>query len=95
MASTQRRKPVERMFEHFVPMAREMGTRHWERITTMAEMAEANDRHNLALAVYEACLGPGMHEQFLRKKYRELRERLASQAPASGAVPIPSEPPEE
>ena len=30
----------------------------------------------LALAVYEACLGPGLHEGYLRKKCRELTDRL-------------------
>jgi hypothetical protein len=49
----------QRMFDRFVPIAKEMGTRAWERITTMSEMAEEHGRHNLALAVYEACLGPG------------------------------------
>ena len=63
----------QRMFDRFVPIAQEMGSRAWERITTMAEMAERHGRHDLALAVYEACLGPGMHEDTLRKKYEELR----------------------
>ncbi len=30
----------KQMFDHFIPMAREMGTREWQRITHMAEMAE-------------------------------------------------------
>jgi hypothetical protein len=66
------------MFDRFVPIAKEMGSRAWERITTMSEMAEAHGRQDLALAVYEACLGPGMHEGFLRKKYKELWGRLGS-----------------
>jgi hypothetical protein len=66
----------QRMFDRFVPIAEEMGTRAWERITTMSEMAEAHGRYDLALAVYEACLGPGMHERFLRNKYEELKGRL-------------------
>ena len=66
------------MFDQFVPMAKAMGTRAWQRITTMSERAEEHDRHDLALAVYEACLGPGLHEEFLRKKYRELKKRLGS-----------------
>jgi hypothetical protein len=37
-----------------------MGTRAWERITTMSEMAEKQR---------------GQHENFLRKKYAELLER--------------------
>jgi hypothetical protein len=66
----------QQMFDRFVPIAKEMGTRAWERITTMSEMAEAHGRYDLALAVYEACLGPGMHERFLRNKYEELKGRL-------------------
>lgn len=65
-------------FEQFVPMAEAMGTRAWERVTTMAEMAEQQGKPDLALAVYEASLGPGMHEHFLRKKYKELKTRLGS-----------------
>jgi hypothetical protein len=66
----------QRMFDRFVPIATEMGTRAWERITTMSEMAEAHGQYDLALAVYEACLGPGMHERFLRNKYEALKSRL-------------------
>ena len=61
-----------------MPVAEEMGTRAWERITTMSEIAEKHGRYDLALAVYEACLGPGMHKEFLRKKYEELKSRLGS-----------------
>jgi hypothetical protein len=68
----------QQMFDKFVPMAKAMGTREWERITTMSEMAEKQGRYDLAVAVYEACLGPGFHEKFLREKYRELKSRLNS-----------------
>jgi hypothetical protein len=37
----------QRMFEKFVPMARVMGTREWERITTMSEIAEKHGRCDL------------------------------------------------
>jgi hypothetical protein len=67
----------QQMFDNFVPMAEAMGTRAWERITTMSETAEKHSRYDLALAVYEACLGPGHHEEFLRKKYQELKSRLS------------------
>jgi len=66
------------MFDRFVPTARAMGTRAWKRITAMSEAAEKHGRYDLALAVYEACLGPGLHEDFLRKKYQELKSRLSS-----------------
>lgn len=72
MLCTQRR-----LFDRFVDLANVMGTRAWERITTMVEMAEKRRRPALAWAVYEACLGPGQHENFLRKKYAELVDRQA------------------
>lgn len=68
----------QQLFHRFVPIAEEMGTRAWERITTMSEMAEKHGRYDLASAVYEACLGPGSHEKFLRQKYQELKSRLRS-----------------
>ena len=63
------------LFDKFVPIAKEMGTRHWERITTMSEMAEKHQKYELALAVYETCLSPGFHEEFLREKYQGLKRR--------------------
>jgi hypothetical protein len=69
----------QQMFDKFVPMAKAMGTRAWRRITTMSEMAEKHGRHDLALAVYEACLGPGSQEKFLREKYQELKRRLSTE----------------
>lgn len=68
----------QQIFDKFVPMAKAMGTRQWKRITTMSEMAEKHGRYDLALAVYEACLGPGFHEKFLREKYEGLKSRLGS-----------------
>ena len=64
------------MFDQFISMAKVMGARAWQRITTMSEMAEEHGKYDLVVAVYEACLGPGMHEDFLRKKYQELKSRL-------------------
>ncbi|MCP4538194.1 MAG: hypothetical protein GY832_13725 [Chloroflexi bacterium] len=66
------------MFDQFVPMAKVMGTRAWQRITTMSETAEEHGHYDLAVAIYRACLGPGSHEKLLRKKYQELESRLAS-----------------
>ena len=68
----------QQMFDKFIPMAKAMGTRKWQRITTMSELAEKQGRYDLAVAVYEACLGPGLHEKFLREKYQELKSRLRS-----------------
>lgn len=62
------------LFDKFVPTAKFMGTREWERITTMAEMAEKHHEYDLVLAVFEACLGPGSHEDFLKEKYWKLKK---------------------
>lgn len=61
-------------FEQFVELAKSMGTRHWQRITRMVERAEQAGHFDLALAVYEAALGPGMHERYLREKYEALKQ---------------------
>jgi hypothetical protein len=66
----------QRLFDRFVELAEAMGTRHWQRITTMAEMAEEHQQPDLALAVYETAMGPGMHERFLSEKYEELKQRI-------------------
>lgn len=70
------------IFEQFVDLAEAMGTRAWQRITTMSERAEKEGRPELALAVYETALGPGFHERFLRKKYEELKTRVARSSEA-------------
>ncbi len=64
------------LFDRFIDLAEAMGTRHWQRITTMAEAAEEHQRLDLALAVYETALRPGMHQRFLQGKYEELKQRI-------------------
>ena len=66
----------QQQFDKFVDLARQMGSRRWERITSMSAMAEEHAHFDLALAVYEASLGPGQHEAYLRKHYAELQDRL-------------------
>ncbi len=66
----------QKQFDRFVDLARQMGSRQWERITSMSALAEKHRRYDLALAIYEASLGPGQHEAYLRQKYAELQERL-------------------
>ena len=67
----------QKMFEAFVPIAQAMGTQHWQRITLLAEVAEKQQHHDLALEVYETCLKqPGMHEDYLRKEYEKLKRRI-------------------
>lgn len=58
--------------DRFVELAREMGSREWERITAMAEAAlEAGDR-TLAIRVFEAANQPGFHRDYLARRCREL-----------------------
>lgn len=67
--------PQQRMLDRFIPMAKVMETRAWQRITRMVEMAESQGQIELALAVYEACFQPGIHERFLREKYDQLKKK--------------------
>ncbi|MEW6405044.1 MAG: hypothetical protein AB1649_24880 [Chloroflexota bacterium] len=64
------------IFDQFIPIAEEMGTSAWTRITLLSGAAEKHKRYDLALGVYEACLRPGMHEDYLRKEYEKLKERI-------------------
>ena len=66
----------QEMFDQFVPIAKAMGTRQWQRITILVEAAEKHQRYDLAMAVYEACLKPGMHETYLREKYEKLKSQI-------------------
>lgn len=66
----------QRMFDRFVDLARVMGSREWQRVTEMAEIAEKHKQYDLAIAVYEASEGPGYHRDLLQKKCAELQDRL-------------------
>jgi hypothetical protein len=61
-------------FERFEELARHMGTRHWKRIVVLADRAVKKRKRQLAVAVFEAALSPGMHEGFLRRKYEQLKK---------------------
>jgi hypothetical protein len=50
----------------FVDLALEMGSREWQRITTMAEAALRQRRRDLALAIFAAADQPGFHRERLR-----------------------------
>jgi len=64
------------MFDRFIPIAKEMGANALRRISALAAAAEKHKQYDLAVGVYETCLGPGMHEDFLRKEYEKLKERI-------------------
>jgi hypothetical protein len=61
-------------FERFEALARDMGTRQWQRIIVLADRAVKQRKRPLAVAVFEAALNPGMHEGFLRQKYEQLKK---------------------
>src|SRR5262245_4228586 len=58
----------QQRFERFEALARDMGTRQWQRIIVLADRAVKQRKRPLAVAVFEAALSPGMHEGFLRQK---------------------------
>ncbi|XCN74437.1 MAG: hypothetical protein Q3M24_06740 [Candidatus Electrothrix aestuarii] len=61
------------IYDKFPEIAALMGTRKWRRITSMAELAAENEKYDVAVSVYEACLSPGRHEDYLRKEYEKLK----------------------
>jgi hypothetical protein len=59
-------------FDRFEALARHIGTRQWKRVIVLAARAVKTRKRQLAVAVFEAALSPGMHEGFLRQKYEQL-----------------------
>jgi hypothetical protein len=64
----------QQRFDRFEELARHMGTRHWKRIIVLAHRAVKQRKRQLAVAVFEAALSPGVHEGFLRQKYEQLKK---------------------
>jgi hypothetical protein len=64
----------QQRFDRFEELARHMGTRHWKRIIVLADRAVKQRKRQLAVAVFEAALSPGVHEGFLRQKYEQLKK---------------------
>jgi hypothetical protein len=60
-------------FDQFEDLAREMGSRHWERIVQLVDRAMKKRKRDLACQVFEAALTPGPHSDFLQKKYGQLK----------------------
>ncbi|MQB00253.1 MAG: hypothetical protein GEU78_08170 [Actinobacteria bacterium] len=67
---------AKRRYDRFVPAAARMGSEKWERITTMAELALAEGRRDLALAVFAAADQPGFHRDYLRQQCVKLTGQL-------------------
>ena len=61
-----------KIFDKFVLLAKEMGTRGWHRIIILVETAKENGKYDLALQIFKACLVPGNHYNFLKKEYKKL-----------------------
>jgi hypothetical protein len=64
----------QQRFDRFEELARHMGTRYWKRIIVLADRAVKQRKRQLAVAVFEAALSPGVHEGFLRQKYEQLKK---------------------
>jgi len=62
----------KKSFDVFEELAREMGSRHWERITTMAESALDVGHRDLAMSVFAAADQPGFHRDYLRQQSHRL-----------------------
>ncbi|MDQ3767897.1 MAG: hypothetical protein M3370_00230, partial [Actinomycetota bacterium] len=67
----------------FTPIAARLGSDHWRPIVAMAQAAVARDRDDVARAIFAAADQPGMQQDYLRKRCRE----LTGAAPTSGAAP--------
>jgi hypothetical protein len=60
-------------FDEFEDLAREMGSREWERVIRLADLAVKRRKRPLACKVFEAALTEGSHLDFLSKKYEQLK----------------------
>ncbi len=61
-------------FDLFEGLAREMGSREWQRIIRLADRAMKKRKKPLALKVFEAALTRGSHLKFLAEKYEKLKQ---------------------
>ena len=79
---------AKRRFGAFPDLAAEMGSREWQRITTMAEAALRGRRRDLALAIFAAADQPGFHRAHLRDECRRLLGTLpAGRRPRAAPSP--------
>ncbi len=65
------------LFDKFIPIAKEMGTRAWKRILVLSEAAETKKEYEIALGVFDVALKEsGGHTEYLRKEYSKLKARI-------------------
>ena len=56
------------LFNKFIPIAKEMGTREWKRILVLSETAEIKEEYEIALNVFDVAIKEsGNHTEYLRK----------------------------
>jgi hypothetical protein len=60
-------------FDEFEDLARQMGSRAWQRIVRLVDRAMKRQKKSLAIKVLEAALTKGYHLDFLAKKYEKLK----------------------
>jgi hypothetical protein len=61
-------------FDEFEDLARQMGSRAWQRIIRLADIAMKRRKKPLAIKVFEAALTEGDHLRFLTEKYEKLKQ---------------------
>jgi hypothetical protein len=66
---------AQRQYDMFPELADEMGSRHWERITTMAEAAWDAGHYDVAHEVFQAAEQPGFHRKYLKEQHQKLSLR--------------------
>jgi len=65
------------LFNKFIPIAKEMGTREWKRILVLSETAEIKEEYEIALSVFDVAIKEsGNHTEYLRKEYTKLKARI-------------------
>jgi hypothetical protein len=61
-------------FDEFEDVARQMGSRGWQRIIRLVDRAMEQRKKPLAIKVFEAALTKGDHLEFLTKKFEKLKQ---------------------
>ena len=60
-------------FDEFEDLARQMGSRAWQRIIRLVDRAMKRRKKPLAMKVFEAAMTEGDHLEFLKEKYEKLK----------------------
>jgi hypothetical protein len=61
-------------FDEFEAVARQMGSREWQRIVRLVDRAMKKRKKPMAIQVFEAALTKGSHLKFLTEKYETLKQ---------------------